>query len=83
MAPKFELLGVAEAAERLGITRSALVHRRRAADAEVPFPNPIVELRCGPIWLLNEIDAYLEQWRAHYHDPASVGTPYTTNPTST
>ena len=61
------LLGVAEVAELLGISRSSLADRRNAlgyrrgwaqmpfAVRRVPFPEPIAELRCGPIWQLEQI----------------------------
>lgn len=56
MAKKAQLVGIAEAAELLGISRGALCHRRRANDP--PFPDPIAELRCGPIWRRKQIEVY-------------------------
>jgi len=45
--PKPPILGgVAEVAERLYITKSALADRRRNHD----FPKPLAELACGPVW---------------------------------
>ncbi len=49
--------GVAEVADLLLITKSALAYRRRNHD----FPEPLAELACGPIWNMDEIDAYQEQ----------------------
>jgi hypothetical protein len=49
--------GVAEVAEMLYITKSALADRRRSPG----FPQPIAELACGPVWDLDEIDSYLEE----------------------
>jgi hypothetical protein len=49
--------GVSEVADYLGITRSALADRRRGFD----FPKPLAELACGPIWALDEIEAYDER----------------------
>ncbi len=46
--------GVAEVAELLCISKSALAERRRRGR----FPEPLVELACGPIWDLDVIDAY-------------------------
>ena len=46
--------GVAEVAEVLCISKSALTERRRHSS----FPEPLVELACGPIWDLDVIDAY-------------------------
>ena len=47
-----QLLGVAEIAELLGVTRQAASHwRERHAD----FPSPIASLRSGPVWELPAI----------------------------
>jgi predicted DNA-binding transcriptional regulator AlpA len=63
---KLELVGAAEAAELLGITRAALWDRRqRGPDDGVyntrwpEFPRPVAELRCGPVWLRSQIEEYL------------------------
>jgi hypothetical protein len=56
-----ELVGLAEAAELLAISKAALWERRRGhsrADRLLPFPEPVAELRCGPIWLRHEIEEY-------------------------
>jgi hypothetical protein len=60
--PTPRLAGVYEVAEYLGITRSALAARR----VRWQFPAPLVELMCGPIWDLDDIEAYLEN---HRRDP--------------
>jgi hypothetical protein len=49
--------GVSEVADQLGISKSALADRRRNFD----FPEPIARLDCGPIWNLDDIDAYRER----------------------
>jgi hypothetical protein len=46
--------GVAEVAHMLCISKSALAERRRRGT----FPEPLIELACGPIWDLDVIDAY-------------------------
>ena len=46
--------GVAEVADQLYITKSALADRRRSHD----FPKPLAELACGPIWDMADIEAY-------------------------
>ena len=46
--------GVAEVADLLYISKSALADRRRNHD----FPDPVAELACGPIWNLDDIDNY-------------------------
>jgi hypothetical protein len=57
-----DLVGAAETAELLAITRSALWERRhnpgRWAGRLPPFPKPVAELRCGPIWLRSQIEDY-------------------------
>ena len=46
--------GVAEVAAYLRISKSALADRRRS----YRFPQPIANLDCGPIWDMQEIEAY-------------------------
>lgn len=60
-ANPLELVGAAETAELLGISRSALWDRRggRGSRSQPPFPEPVAELRCGPIWPLAEVVDYL------------------------
>lgn len=59
-----KLVGLHEAAELLGLSKSLLSNRRTwkgwYAGHKLPrgFPEPVVELRCGPIWLHAEIVAY-------------------------
>ena len=49
-----DLGGVAEVAEALFITKSALADRRHRPD----FPETLAELTCGPVWGMDEIDPY-------------------------
>lgn len=62
-----ELVGVWEAAQLLGVSRQALRARRlasgfppgyRAGADCVPFPEPVAELRCGPVWERQQISDY-------------------------
>ena len=46
--------GVAEVANYLHISKSSLADRRRSWQ----FPKPISQLECGPIWDMDEIEAY-------------------------
>jgi hypothetical protein len=55
-----DLVGVFEAAEVLGITRSAFADRRRSHRT---FPPPLAELRCGPVWFRWQIQAYVAEER--------------------
>jgi hypothetical protein len=55
-----DLVGAFEAAELLAITRSALWERRRRHDN---FPEPVAELRCGPVWFRWQIYDYAAEER--------------------
>lgn len=58
--PSFpELVGAAEAAEILGVSRQR-VHQLHTENPR--FPEPVVELRLGPLWLKASIDAFLRSW---------------------
>jgi hypothetical protein len=52
------VLGHQEVVKRLGITRQRLSQLR----ASGRFPQPVVELAAGPLWLASTIDAFLEGW---------------------
>jgi hypothetical protein len=59
------LLGLGEAAELLEMRVSTLSERRRApapkSEWDLPrFPKPVVELRCGPVFLRSDVEAYAE-----------------------
>ena len=54
------LVGLAEAPWLLGISKSTLCGRRRRrprADWLPPFPPPVAELKCGPVWFREQIVA--------------------------
>ncbi|MGH3041018.1 MAG: hypothetical protein ACRDNG_04650 [Gaiellaceae bacterium] len=57
-----ELSGISEAADLLGVTRYVVSYRRsrtpRRGDELPPFPLPIAELACGPIWRKADLLAY-------------------------
>jgi hypothetical protein len=55
MRLRLDLVGIAEAAELLGIKRSALAERRKR---HTSFPEPVAELRCGPVWFRAQIEHY-------------------------
>jgi len=61
-APKtVDLVGLAEAAAMLELSKAALCERRggRSRIARLlPFPQPVAELRCGPVWLRSQIEEY-------------------------
>lgn len=59
-----ELVGLAEAAPLLGVSKAALWERRRGRSRIaqlLPFPQPIAELKCGPIWLRSQIEDYAQK----------------------
>ena len=60
------LAGVAEVCSLLGIARETLKLRRQTAQppwSSLParFPEPLAALRCGPIWLLADIETYARE----------------------
>ena len=54
-----DLVGAAEIAERLGVSRSNVVHdwRRRHPD----FPKPVTQLRTALIWVWPEVEAWARE----------------------
>ena len=48
--------GLYEVAALLGVSKAAVSSRRATVDP--PFPEPLATLRCGPIWDLEQIEAY-------------------------
>jgi predicted DNA-binding transcriptional regulator AlpA len=60
---RLKLLGLAEVAELLGMSKAAVIRlrvpRQRRRD-RVPFPRPAVELACGPVWCRAQIERYLD-----------------------
>jgi hypothetical protein len=61
-----DLVGVAEAAALLGISKAALCERRRLSKlgrGRARFPEPVAALACGPIWLRRQIVDYAEAYR--------------------
>lgn len=61
------LVGLHEAAELLELSKSVISNRRNwngwRPGHELPrtFPQPVLELRCGPIWLRSDIAAYARE----------------------
>ena len=58
---RLDLVGVTEAAELLGISKAALCERRRRSllgGEPVGFPEPVAELRCGPVWRRGQLERY-------------------------
>jgi hypothetical protein len=54
-----EIVGAAEAAEILDIGNTNFSHlRKQRADTDDAFPEPMVTLKCGPIWKKSDVDKY-------------------------
>jgi prophage regulatory protein len=62
---KIRLMGMAEIAERLRLSReraSQLANRR-------DFPEPVARLKMGQVWLADDVDAWVRQYRPHLDEP--------------
>ncbi|MGO9873440.1 MAG: helix-turn-helix transcriptional regulator [Acidimicrobiia bacterium] len=53
-----ELVGVAEIAELISVTRQRVSEMR----GRPGFPEPIAELRSGPVWTRASVDRFVEEW---------------------
>lgn len=54
-----EIVGAAEAAEILDIGNTNFSHlRKQRADTDDAFPEPMVVLKCGPIWKKSDVNKY-------------------------
>ena len=69
MTSTYDLVGAAEAAELLGIGTPNFTHLRNKIAA---FPDPIVVLRCGPIWHKNDIVTFSETYVPQRGRPRKV-----------
>ena len=65
MAGELRVVGLAEVAETLGVSKRTA--SRYAARAE--FPRPAVVLAMGPIWLLEDVEAWAST------NPIALGRP--------
>lgn len=63
------LLGVSEAAERLGVSRQRAWQLYRQ---NVDFPPPAVELKSGPLWLEGSIEGFKDRWPRKTGRPRAV-----------
>lgn len=54
-----ELAGVAEVAERLGVSKQRVDQLRKRPD----FPSPIATLKSGPIWSAASLTHFVEGWK--------------------
>jgi hypothetical protein len=54
-----EIVGAAEAADILDIGNTNFSHlRKQRADTDDAFPDPMVVLKCGPIWKKSDVNKY-------------------------
>jgi prophage regulatory protein len=49
------LMGPSEVAEHLGISKQRVIQLRHINSK---FPKPVAELKCGPIWLAEDIEQF-------------------------
>jgi len=56
--------GLHEVSALLGVSKAAVSSRRATLDP--PFPKPIATLRCGPIWDLEQVEAYERERRRRF-----------------
>lgn len=57
--PNFpELVGIAEVAQILGVTRQ----RASQLQTKTTFPAPVAVLKAGPVWTRPSLNAFAEQW---------------------
>jgi hypothetical protein len=54
-----DLVGVAELAEALGVSKQ----RVSELAATAPFPRPLATLKAGPVWERSSIGQFVETWR--------------------
>ncbi len=60
-----ELLGLAEVAQLLGVTKQLAANWKTRREG---FPNPVVELKSGPVWRSQEIVAWAESQEIEISD---------------
>lgn len=79
---KLRLAGVAEVCEILSLSRNSLLRIRKDPPPHYrPFPEPIDDLKCGPIWNRSDIEALKARQDEKYNRVVQVGItdiPYTT-----
>lgn len=71
--PNFpELVGIAEVAEILGVTRQ----RASQLQTKATFPAPVAVLKAGPVWTRPSLNAFAEQWeRRPGHPRKTINAP--------
>lgn len=62
---KLDLMGIAEIAERLGVTKS----RADQIIREKSFPDPASRLRMGLIWETSDVEGWIARHRPQLADP--------------
>lgn len=72
-----EIVGAAEAAEILDIGNTNFSHlRKQRAESDDAFPEPLVTLKCGPIWKKSDVDKYAKTFTKGRRGPKpSAETP--------
>ena len=63
-----DLLGTSEVAKVLGVSKQ----RIHALRKKTSFPKPIVTLAATPIWKLDDVKAFLDEWKPWKKEAGSV-----------
>jgi hypothetical protein len=63
-----DVVGTTEVTKILGVSRQRLAELRRRSE----FPEPIVDLAAGPVWLQTSIDAFVKRWDRRPGRPRSA-----------
>lgn len=53
-----QLAGVSELAELLGVTRQRVAELRHRPD----FPAPVTQLKAGPVWRIDDLSRFVDEW---------------------
>lgn len=67
--PFAELVGIAEVADMLGVTRQ----RASALQGRDGFPAPVAKLRAGPVWRRGDLQRFADRWTRQPGRPAKAG----------
>lgn len=70
-----DIVGAAEAADILGIGNTNFSHLRKQREGkEDAFPDPLVTLKCGPIWLRKDVEKFAKTFTPGRRQ-STAGTP--------
>jgi hypothetical protein len=74
-----EIVGAAEVAEILGIGNTNFSHLRKQREGgDDAFPDPLVVLKCGPIWMKSDALNYAKNFTPGRRPSKTAGKPAVT-----